>query len=108
MKAKNQIIALIQHDLKNHQSTAYQKAQNWIGNSSDPDLLDIVFNLMKVPASAEIDWGKTYCNYMNFAPCYSIQSTSKQLRSQAEICFTHLQCIIDLEIENGDSLRGVI
>ena len=98
MKIKNQITAFIQHDLKNHQSLGIN-TQNQLQKSNELDLLDKVFDLMKVPASAEIDWGKTYCNYMNFAPYYSIQSTPKHLHNQAKLCFTHLQCIIDLEKE---------
>lgn len=100
MKNKDQIIALIQHDLKSHEIADLQKVHNRIEEGERIELLDLVFELMNVPPSAELDWGKTYCNYMNFAPYYFEESTSEKFKKQAELCFSHLQCIIDVEMES--------
>ena len=110
MQNKELVISLIQQDLKHHQliiglenisSKAGRKAGALIRNGSDLhlDILDLWFDTMKVPESVEMDWGKTYTNYMNKALRYKIDATAEGIRQLAELCYTHLKCIVDLEIE---------
>jgi hypothetical protein len=110
MQNKELVISLIQQDLKHHQLiiglenislNAGRKAGALIRNGSDLhlDILDLCFDAMKVPESAEMDWGMTYTNYMNKALRYKIDATSEGLRQLAGLCYTHLKCIVDLENE---------
>jgi hypothetical protein len=117
MQNKELVISLIQQDLKHHQLiiglenislNAGRKAGALLRNGSDLhlDILDLCFDAMKVPESAEIDWGMTYTNYMNKALRYKIDATSEGLRHReaatrelAELCYTHLKGIVDLENE---------
>jgi hypothetical protein len=114
MQNKELVISLIQQDLKHHQliiglesislnrpMRAHQdmKALDSILNIRDIylDLLDICCILMKVPKSAEIDWGMTYTNYMNKALRHRMEATSEGLKELAELCYRHLKSIVDLE-----------
>ncbi len=103
MKTKNLIISLIQQDLKHNQLViGLDNIGLQAGEKHHLELLNIVYDLMKVPQAVEMDWGMTYTNYMNKALRYKIRSTSKGLRHQAELCYTHLKCIVDIENEQSN------
>jgi len=100
MKNKDLIISLIQQDLKHNQLVlGLDNIGLQAGEKHHLELLNVVYDLMKVPESAEMSWGMTYTNYMNKALRYRIQTTSEGLRQQAELCYAHLQCIVDIELE---------
>lgn len=98
MKNKDLIITLIQQDLKHQQ--LIDRMENLIAIEKGKhhlELLNLVYDLMKVPESAELDWGKTYCNYMGIASWFPLEPTTEGLRNQAELCFIHLEAIVDVE-----------
>lgn len=98
MKNIDLIIQLIQQDLKHQQ--LIEKLENLILIGKEKhhlELLNVVQNLMKVPKSAELDWGKTYSKYMGIASWFPLESTTEGLRDQAEMYFIHLQAIVDVE-----------
>lgn len=98
MKDKELIISLIQQDLKHHQLIiGLENISLNAGEKHHLELLNVCYDLMKVPESVEMDWGMTYTNYMNKALRYRIEATSEGLRQLAELCYTHLKCIVDLE-----------
>lgn len=100
MKNKDLIVSLIQQDLKHHQLVlGLDNIGLQAGEKHHLELLNVVYDLMEVPQSVEMDWGMTYTNYMNKALRYHIKSTSENLRGQAELCYTHLKCLVDLENE---------
>lgn len=102
MKNKTLIIALIQQDLKHHQLIlGLDNIGLQAGGKHHLEILDIVYDLMQVPQSIEMEWGMTYTNYMNKALRHKIQATSEGLKQPAELCYTHLQCIVDLEHEQA-------
>lgn len=98
MQNKELIISLIQQDLKDHQLIASLENLIAVGKEKHHlELLNVVQELMDVPESAEVDWGKTYCNYMGLASWFPLEPTSDGLRNQAEMCYSHLEAIIDVE-----------
>ncbi|MCJ8290166.1 MAG: hypothetical protein HRT58_10925 [Crocinitomicaceae bacterium] len=101
MQGRNLIITLIQQDLKHQQ--LIERVEDLISIEKEKhhlELLHLVQELMKVPETAELDWGKTYCKYMGIASWFPLESTSDGLRNQAEMCFTHLQAIVEVENEH--------
>ncbi len=103
MKNKDLIVSLIQQDLKHHQLIASLENLIAVGKEKHHlELLNVVQELMDVPESAElvptaIGRGKTYSKYMGLASWYPLESTSDGLRNQAEMCYSHLEAIIDIE-----------
>lgn len=105
MKTKNLITALIQQDLKHTQFLlGLDKLHLQATETQHLDLLDVIYDLMKVPESAELDWGKTYSNYMNKAFNYRPWKSSEEIKNQAELCYLHLKAIVD--VENAWELRA--
>ena len=91
------IIDLILQDLKHNQLlTGLEK----IGlNGSDTHylgILEIVFQLMKVPEQIANDWGELYVKFMNQAIHYEITSSTKKetLKPLAEVCYRQLKVLI--------------
>lgn len=94
------IIRLIQQDLKHTQFIiGLDKLGLQASETHHLELLDVIYDLMKVPESAEIDWGKTYSSYMSKAFQYRPWSSPEEIESQAELCYLHLQAIVDVEKE---------
>jgi hypothetical protein len=94
------IITLIQQDLKHHQLlTTLAHCPRVEQEKQHLELLNVVQALMDVPESAELVWGKTYSKYMGLAPWYPLEATTEGLRHQAELCYTHLSAIVDVERE---------
>ena len=103
MKNKTLIIALLQQDLKHHQLIlGLDNIGLQAGEKHHLEILDIVYDLMQVPQSVEMEWGMTYTNYMNKALRYRIQANSEGLKQLAELCYTHLKCMVDLENEQTE------
>ncbi len=101
MKNKGLIIQLIQQDLKHQQ--LIERVENLISIGKEKhhlELLNVVQELMQVPKSAELDWGKTYNKYMGIASWFPLESTTEGLRNQAELCYSHLEAIVDVEQEH--------
>lgn len=107
MRNKQLIIKLIQQDLK-HCQLLY--GLNRVGlNGEDKhqlQLFDIVYELMKVPQNLEIDWGKTYQDYMKQALLLEIGSTDAHLKPLAELCYKHLRMLVNCGNRNEKKISG--
>lgn len=100
MGNKQLIVRLIQQDLKHCQFLNELNRVGLGGNDKhDLALLDIIYDLMNVPQSIEIDWGQVYAQYVHAAKKYPITEASDSLRPLAKKCYKHLKCIVDLEDE---------
>lgn len=98
MEHKKLVINLIQQELKHRQLIA--SLENLIAVGKEKyhlELLNVVQELIYVNEYEEVDWGKTYCNYMGLASWFPLEPTSDGLRNQAEMCYSYLEAIIDVE-----------
>jgi hypothetical protein len=62
---------------------------------------------MKVPQNLEIDWGKTYLDYMKQAAFLELGNTDAHLKPLAELCYKHLRMLINnYRMDNQRILPG--
>lgn len=98
MSNKQLIVRLIQQDLKHCQLLF---GLNRIGLDGDEkhhlQIFDIIYELMKVPESIELDWGVTYQNYMKQVSLIEIEQTDAHLKLLAELCYKHLRTLVQYE-----------
>ena len=121
MNTKSLIIRLIQEDLKHSQFIlGLDNLGLKASETHHLELFEVVSELMKVPESAEISWGKVYSNYMTKAflsnpfesaadeNCSfgvrsqwqkSVSLSPEAIENQAELCYLHLKAIVDVENE---------
>ncbi len=92
MTYKELIIKLIQEDLKHCQLVVgLDQLGLEASNNHCLELLDIVADLMQVPAgNLEFDWGRVYLTYMSECTGLEVESTSESLRPFAECCYSDL------------------
>lgn len=100
MQNKELIISLIQQDLKHSQLVL---GLDELGmEASDKhclDILDIVYNLMKVPGGhVEYDWCRLYVTFMQECKTVGVTHTTETMKPFAEACYNGL-----VEIVNSDS-----
>lgn len=99
MSNPSRIITLIQQDLQHHHLLANFAHRAEIEQEHHFELLGVVHELMNVPDSAELDFGKTYYNYMGLAALFPLDASPENIRGQAELCYEHLLAIVEVERE---------
>lgn len=98
MGNKQLIIRLIQQDLKHCQLLFGLDKIGLDGNDKHHlQILDIIYDLMKVPQSIEFEWGATYQNYMKQALLLEIGNADTHLKPLAELCYKHLRMLVNCE-----------
>ncbi len=100
MKNEQLIINLILQDLKHNQLLlGLEKIGLNVNDTHYLSILEVVFQLMKVPEQTLDDCGALYLNFMDQAIQYKMSDTVKQdtLKPLAEVCYRQLRGLIDME-----------
>lgn len=98
MGSKQLIIKLIQQDLKHCQLVyGLDRVGLDVNDKYHLQIMDIIYDLMKVPQSIELDWGIIYQNYMKKGVILSVKNTDICLKSLSELCYKHLKTVVDCE-----------